>query len=650
MVTTPPDSPAQPPRESLEDIDTLPPGTRFGELEILRVLGVGGFGIVYLAQDHTLERQVALKEYMPGSLAGRSDGQMVSVRSGAHAETYALGLRSFVNEARLLARFNHPSLVKVYRFWEENGTAYMVMPYLQGQTLREARRSMSTPPSEAWIRSVISPLLDALDLLHREDVYHRDIAPDNVVLPPGELPVLLDFGAARRAIGDRTQSFTAILKPSYAPIEQYAEVVQLRQGPWTDLYALGAVVYYLLRGAPPPPATARAVQEDAPMLLPHEHPEVSPQFIDAVDWALRVRPSDRPQNVDALRAALDGRAAVPPRAQGGVTAPSGMAFDRTLIVPRADTEAFAPTQQVGGHADRPAADVTRVVTAPPPNAPSPVHSPVHSPTSPATNPPRRSLVGTMQPPETTVMPRMSTVETPPADPAPSRYRWIAAGLAGTVTLVTVAAVVAVAWGMGVWPTAPAAEASAKAAPVTPLPQPATLVVTPATTAVPVMVAASRPAAELPSMAAIAPVEAHEPEPSSTPVAQPAARPPPVAAVVAPPVARSRPVDRPNDRPNDRPARHAEAVDVRPDEIRAPAPRSVEPLPAAVLRAATPAPVPAPVIPAGPASPSEACGARVFLARALCMEEKCAQPRFKSHQECVAVRAMIQRRHFGEEGD
>src|SRR5438552_10818108 len=195
MATHPPATPADAHAAPLDDHDALPAGTRFGELEILRVLGTGGFGIVYLAQDHALERKVALKEYMPGALAGRGAGKMVSVRSSANRETYALGLRSFVNESRLLARFNHPSLVKVYRFWEENGTAYMVMPYLQGVTLREVRRSMTEAPTESWIRSVTDPLLDALELLHNEGVYHRDIAPDNVLLPPGGPPVLLDFGA-----------------------------------------------------------------------------------------------------------------------------------------------------------------------------------------------------------------------------------------------------------------------------------------------------------------------------------------------------------------------------------------------------------------------------------------------------------------------
>ena len=132
----------------------LPPGSRLGELEILRVLAVGGFGIVYLARDHALDRDVALKEFMPSRLVDRSAGMRVSVRSASDGETFALGLKSFVNEARLLARFSHPAMVKVYRFWEANGTAYMVMPYLRGPTLKDVRRSMWEPPTEAWLRSV----------------------------------------------------------------------------------------------------------------------------------------------------------------------------------------------------------------------------------------------------------------------------------------------------------------------------------------------------------------------------------------------------------------------------------------------------------------------------------------------------------------
>lgn len=319
VPTHPPKPPVAP--LALTDHDALPAGTRFGEFEIIRSLGVGGFGIVYLAQDHSLERQVALKEYMPATLAARGDGPLITVRSRAFAETYANGLKSFINEARLLARFDHPSLVKVYRFWEGNGTAYMVMPYLQGQTLREARRWIGGAPGEAWIRGVLDPLLDALALLHAEGVYHRDIAPDNIVLPPGGPPVLLDFGAARRVIGDASQSLTAILKPSYAPIEQYADMDKLRQGPWTDLYALGAVLHFLLFAAPPSPATARAVQADAEPIGMRVVPGVSSHFVRVVEWMLRVRPAERPQDVAALRAVLDGAAAVPEAVTHEVTRP-----------------------------------------------------------------------------------------------------------------------------------------------------------------------------------------------------------------------------------------------------------------------------------------------------------------------------------------
>jgi hypothetical protein len=295
------------------DVSALPPGSRLGELEILRVLAVGGFGIVYLARDHSLDRDVALKEFMPSRLVSRSEGMRVTVRSASDGETFAIGLKSFVNEAKLLARFSHPAMVKVYHFWEANGTAYMVMPYLRGPTLKDVRRSMSEPPTEAWLRSVVDPLLDALEMLHSEGFYHRDIAPDNVLLSGAGLPVLLDFGAARHVIGDRTQPLTAVLKPNFAPIEQYAESKQLRQGPWTDLYALGALVTYLLDGSPPPASTARAIHDERAALAKRRMPNVSARFLSAVDWALAVRPQDRPQSVAALRGALGGGAISPVR-------------------------------------------------------------------------------------------------------------------------------------------------------------------------------------------------------------------------------------------------------------------------------------------------------------------------------------------------
>jgi len=206
------------------DSNALPEGTKIDEFEIIGLIGVGGFGIVYLAQDHSLGRLVALKEYMPSSLAARVQGLTVVVKSSRLAETFAIGMRSFVNEARLLAQFDHASLVKVYRFWESNGTAYMVMPFYEGITLKECLQKMAAPPDEAWLRGVIEPLLAALEVLHQANCFHRDIAPDNILLLGDGKPLLLDFGAARRVISDRTQALTVILKPGYAPLEQYAEV------------------------------------------------------------------------------------------------------------------------------------------------------------------------------------------------------------------------------------------------------------------------------------------------------------------------------------------------------------------------------------------------------------------------------------------
>ncbi len=297
--------------------DALPAGTRLDEFEIRQVLGVGGFGIVYLARDHALERDVALKEYMPASLAARARGGRITIREGACADTYAVGLRAFVDEARLLARFDHPSLVHVYRFWEDKATAYIVMPYLRGITLREARRSMARAPDEAWIRRIIDPVLDALALLHSAGVFHCDIAPDNILLPASGPAVLLDFGAARHAIGEGSQSSMAVLKPRYAPIEQHEGAGCQRQGPWTDLYALGAVVHQLLFGVPPAPATLRAQQDDVDAIAGRSVDGISPRLLAAVGWALSIHPQERPQSIGAWRAALDGPATVPPCGRRG---------------------------------------------------------------------------------------------------------------------------------------------------------------------------------------------------------------------------------------------------------------------------------------------------------------------------------------------
>ncbi|PZQ72464.1 MAG: hypothetical protein DI563_16485 [Variovorax paradoxus] len=282
----------------------LPVGHHIAGFDIEEVLGQGGFGIVYRAWDVALERHVAIKEYLPAALVTRAtDSLQLTVRPGEATQAFGVGLSSFVNEARLLARFDHRALVKVFRFWEANGTAYMAMPFYRGPTLKTALDYLRRPPSERLVRKWLAPLLDALEILHAADCFHRDISPDNILLT-ADGPVLLDFGAARRVIADRTQVLTTLLKPSFAPIEQYGSTGA--QGPWTDLYALAGVVHYALTGRAPPPATVRVLND--PWLPLSGQPALRAAYSDdllgAVDAALAVLPEGRPASVAAFRQRL----------------------------------------------------------------------------------------------------------------------------------------------------------------------------------------------------------------------------------------------------------------------------------------------------------------------------------------------------------
>jgi serine/threonine protein kinase len=331
--------------------DALSPGTRLDEFEIVRVLGTGGFGIVYLARDHVLLREVAIKEYMPAALAGRGEAASVSLRSQGFADTFARGLESFLSEARLLASFDHRSLVKVHRFWRGNGTAYMAMQYYAGQTLKDARLHMSAAPDEAWLDAFIEALLGVLDLLHGHGVYHRDVSPDNILLLDDGRPVLLDLGSARRAMADGPQSFTAHLKPQFAPIEQYAEEAGgMRQGPWTDLYALGATLYFVLTGRAPTPSVVRAVRDVLPSLASQSgstFAHVRPRLLATVDWTLALAPEQRPQSVLCVRRALSGDMVPPPPSprQLGVAAVADPAPAPPLVEREERAQKAAPARR-----------------------------------------------------------------------------------------------------------------------------------------------------------------------------------------------------------------------------------------------------------------------------------------------------------------
>ncbi len=301
------------PAADVRHADALPPGTRLAEFEVVSLLGVGGFGMVYKAFDHSLHRTVAIKEYMPAALAARSDGCSLWVRSSIDEPAFQSGLKSFVAEARTLAQFDHPSLVKVFRFWEANHTAYMVMPLYSGMTFKQARAQMRTPPPQAWLQQVLWSVLAALRTLHDSHTLHRDISPDNIFLQDVGPPILLDLGAARHAINDRDHQHTAVLKVNYAPIEQYdAGEGGLQAGPWSDLYSLAAVVHGCLCNDTPLPSTLRSIRDRmvpfarvAKTVKSQFGQAYSHAFVAAIAQALALRPEDRPQDIDAFLRTMD---------------------------------------------------------------------------------------------------------------------------------------------------------------------------------------------------------------------------------------------------------------------------------------------------------------------------------------------------------
>ncbi len=304
----PPEPPLEAPQQQTHEPVALPPelpvGTRLGEFEITAMVGIGGFGIVYRAIDHSLGREVALKEYLPTSLASRNRQQGVTVTAARYRDSFQLGLRSFVNEAKILAKFDHPSLAKVHRFWEANGTAYMAMTFYHGRTLRQALEAMPGHAPMEWLRQLLGNLLDALEILHRDNYLHRDVAPDNILLLESGRPILLDLGAARLVLQDSQQALTVILKPGYAPPEQYAAGPSMQQGPWTDLYALAAVAYYAITGKSPMPSIGRMVHDGLTPLGTLAPAGYDAAFLEAIDRALSIQPAQRPQNAAEMRSAL----------------------------------------------------------------------------------------------------------------------------------------------------------------------------------------------------------------------------------------------------------------------------------------------------------------------------------------------------------
>ena len=291
--------------------NALPLQSMLHEYRIEQVLGAGGFGITYRARDTNLDKDVAVKEYLPGELALRAADGKVMPQATQHEAGYRWGLDRFLLEARTLGKFSHPNIVRVLRYFEANATAYVVMDYENGDPLKTVLQLDPQPP-EAKLKALLAPLLEGLAAVHAAGFLHRDIKPDNIFIRADGKPVLIDFGAARQALGGETKSLTSILTPGYAPLEQYSG--EGKQGPWTDLYAMGGVLYRAVTDKNPPDAVTRIRGDTLGGGLATARLKYSPAFVAAIEWALKLDEKQRPQTVAQWKTQLLAERRVAPPA------------------------------------------------------------------------------------------------------------------------------------------------------------------------------------------------------------------------------------------------------------------------------------------------------------------------------------------------
>ncbi len=316
-----------------ENRNALPDGYRLHWYRIRSVLGQGGFGITYLAEDTNLNQQVAIKEFLPVELALRDRDASIQPITGERGEQYRWGLDRFINEAQTLARFKHPHIVRVFTVFSANNSAYMVMEYEQGEPLSERLKGQRSL-TQAELESIAFPIMDGLQAVHAQGFIHRDIKPANIFLRADGAPVLLDFGSARQALGEMTRTLTAMVSPGFAPFEQYTAKGE-KQGPWTDIYGLGATMYRAAVGKSPADAMDRSealLHAGRDILVPAREfapPGYAPAFLSAIDGALKFRPEDRPQSVAQWR--QEFRTASPVRSSEAPTAVAPAAGDTVRI-------------------------------------------------------------------------------------------------------------------------------------------------------------------------------------------------------------------------------------------------------------------------------------------------------------------------------
>ena len=289
--------------------NSLQPGYELHWYHIIKILGQGGFGITYLAHDTNLDQQVAIKEYLPTDLAVRENNVSVQPVSEGHRESYQWGLERFISEARTLAKFKHHNIVRVLSVFTENNTAYMVMEYEHGEPMDALLKNRKTIAEEK-LKSILMPMLDGLEEVHKTGFIHRDIKPPNIYIRTDGSPVLLDFGSARQSLGIQTRTLTTMVSPGYAPFEQYTSKSD-KQGPWTDIYGLGATLYRAVTGIGPADAMDRSealLHTSKDVYVPASkiaHENYSGVFLTAIDHALMFKTDERPQSIDEWRKELD---------------------------------------------------------------------------------------------------------------------------------------------------------------------------------------------------------------------------------------------------------------------------------------------------------------------------------------------------------
>lgn len=355
--------------------NALNEGTMLDVYRVESVLGHGGFGITYLAEDVKLEKKVAIKEYLPVGLAIRDSDDTVQPQSSEAEPDYRWGLSQFLREAKTLAKFHHPNIVQVLRFFEGNGTAYIVMNFVEGESLHDRMRKRKKI-DEKELMSLIFPLLDGLEKVHETGFLHRDIKPGNIFVAKDGAPMLLDFGAARAALKDKGRSLTAIVTRGYAPIEQYSS--RGNQGPWTDIYALAGVLYEIVTGRDPEEATDRVMGDPQVPAIVAGKGRLSDPVLAAIDHALAVKPEDRPQTIaewrkeftDGVKAAAAAPAPAPeakPAAKSaGKSAAASLAKDAAVTskidtpLPTVEDKGASATGRPGGPAKRGGAAVKKI--------------------------------------------------------------------------------------------------------------------------------------------------------------------------------------------------------------------------------------------------------------------------------------------------